>query len=688
MSGYIMPPRRTPSDFAKGRITQDELLRVAIANDSNISRARQALRTGNVEQLTPVQSESPSELLENTARQEADARQNLERLGFRSQEAASIVSQLDKDEKEGFNRAYPQIKKDVMDRYDVKLLTPTFFLEYLRQYLTVLLASRGVKYATGGTGAGNSNEELVNTTEELFGVIPNREQVGILIDAANRNGASVDVREALSNIQRNIPTAEDFTNMSMEHKMLAIQERLDILRAVPSRNQTQTIIDQMRNHSRGEILNDLYQFSTSVLDMGEDTVLDPSNWGVEESDYDGDSDDEAEGTYSRSSGASSSLLNRGFRNDDSTIVEGSDDEEVSRVIPKPPTRQISNNSTDITNELMQQQKDRLRTVPSDERGDREEKEDTRGDRTANQIQQEQILEEIRRGRSNIGEEIPDFDSPVRDRLNYITPDAPETPKILTSRAQLLTAPIYKLGETYLYYYNRGEIGRLMDTKRDIPIERTSQITKSREIAERGGRASGKVYIGDTNIIDLLEGALPQLGAGIRRRTQKMATSMPRMKVGRGISVKQVPSYREFGKYAIHMPQLEQQDILNVKYKSLGQIPKFKPVAVSDVFRDFLLDLIETGKINKRTYNSIDENERCLFEEMSIGAGIWNSLGLKRTTTNKDEQDEKQFELLKGEYVAGNNNPQVLAELRRLVIKFMNSGRIRKQQGLDLLVELS
>ena len=74
MSGYIMPPRRTPSDFAKGRITQDELLRVAIANDANISRARQALRTGNVEQLTPVQSESPSELLENTARQEADAR--------------------------------------------------------------------------------------------------------------------------------------------------------------------------------------------------------------------------------------------------------------------------------------------------------------------------------------------------------------------------------------------------------------------------------------------------------------------------------------------------------------------------------------------------------------------------------------------------------------------------------------
>ena len=39
MSGYIMPPRLRPSDYIKGKITQDDLLKVAIANDANIAKA-------------------------------------------------------------------------------------------------------------------------------------------------------------------------------------------------------------------------------------------------------------------------------------------------------------------------------------------------------------------------------------------------------------------------------------------------------------------------------------------------------------------------------------------------------------------------------------------------------------------------------------------------------------------------
>ena len=164
--------------------------------------------------------------------------------------------------------------------------------------------------------------------------------------------------------------------------------------------------------------------------------------------------------------------------------------------------------------------------------------------------------------------------------------------------------------------------------------------------------------------------------------------MSKIKVGRGIAVKETPSYKEYGKYAIHIPQLEQQDLLNVKYKSLGQIPKFKPIPVSDVFRDFILDLLENGKPNGRVYTQIAPEERKFFEEMSIGAGVWNSLGLKRTTTSTDEEESKRFELLRGEYLAGNNNPKVISELRKLVVKMMNDGRIRKSQGVELLMELS
>jgi hypothetical protein len=82
------------------------------------------------------------------------------------------------------------------------------------------------------------------------------------------------------------------------------------------------------------------------------------------------------------------------------------------------------------------------------------------------------------------------------------------------------------------------------------------------------------------------------------------------------------------------------------------------------------------------------DERKLFEKVATGAGIFHSLKLKKTITDTDRDENDRFNLLKGEYLAGNNSQKVLQELRRLVIKFMNDGRIHKTQGMNFLMELS
>ena len=45
-------------------------------------------------------------------------------------------------------------------------------------------------------------------------------------------------------------------------------------------------------------------------------------------------------------------------------------------------------------------------------------------------------------------------------------------------------------------------------------------------------------------------------------------------------------------------------------------------------------------------------------------------------------------MLKGQYLAGNNNPSVIRELRWFVVKFLSDGRLKRNQALDLLLELS
>ena len=180
------------------------------------------------------------------------------------------------------------------------------------------------------------------------------------------------------------------------------------------------------------------------------------------------------------------------------------------------------------------------------------------------------------------------------------------------------------------------------------------------------------------------------GTGIagKLKASKVKVKVPKMKIASGIADKKLPPYRQLGKYVIHNKQLQDNDILNVKYKSLGRIPQFKPIPVSDIFKEYLNDVLDSGKHNARVYDSVPTEERKVWEKIVQGAGLSDTLKIKKTITNGEQDDLERFEMLKGQYIAGNNNPAVIRELRRFVVKFLSDGRLKRNQALDLLLELS
>jgi hypothetical protein len=183
---------------------------------------------------------------------------------------------------------------------------------------------------------------------------------------------------------------------------------------------------------------------------------------------------------------------------------------------------------------------------------------------------------------------------------------------------------------------------------------------------------GKNDIGSTT-------AVPQPLQGIGVRTKK---------IGTGIRLEKEPSYKEFGKYCIHMPQLLNKDVLNVKYHSLGGIPDFKPLAISENYKDLMVDLLTNNKLNHSLYKQLPLQEKKHFEKVSIGAGIFNKLGISKLHNDDDKKDMERFELVRGEIEAGNDNPKLLKEMKHFVIKFLNDGKITKQTAFNLLLELS
>lgn len=668
---YIIPPRLRKSDYTKGAITQDEYLRIAAANDANIAAARKAVKMGEVVQLTPVQSATPDELLADIGKQESDARSNLLRLGFRDQEASSIVAQLinEPDVLRMLNINFPSIEADIKKRFNQRLVTPTFFLEYLREYNDTLVASRGLDVNSSAAVRRPLNA-LINNVAELKAIIPDRNSLDRIVNELQRSGeVSRSVVENISALRDVIPTEAQLRALQQEgsaESLRNIQRILDALQDVPTRDE----VDEMsRNISKGirEVgRENLIALANSVPNKREIEELKDIMFELQGFTY---GKPEAElpfpqnippmysglrGNLSVPSGqpiATGSLGNQQAEQvfySDTLPLQITEPVRVEGVNSIEDFRDL--NFGDKKKVIKRLKLQDLIDFPIDPT-------------TSKKVTISNLTKYILEGDMELNFQI---ESLVAEALGFPPPPAPAP-----------STPIPLL---------RGSRG---NPKTETPA--TSRQLE-REVEEEVSPLPFQVITEQTGL------GMKRLGKGysythptilakVERKKEK-GSGLKKIKLGKGISVAEQPTYKEFGKYAIHIPQLEDQDILNVKYKSLGGIPKFKPFPVSDVFRDFLLDILDGKRANERVYLQIDPKERKSFEEIAIGAGVWSGLGLKRTTTNDDEEDRKRFEVLRGIYTAGNNSPQVLQELRRLVVKFMNNGKMKKNQGLELLMELS
>lgn len=162
----------------------------------------------------------------------------------------------------------------------------------------------------------------------------------------------------------------------------------------------------------------------------------------------------------------------------------------------------------------------------------------------------------------------------------------------------------------------------------------------------------------------------------------------RIKVGKGVELDNEPTYRTFGKYVIHMKHLKGKGVANFKYPSLGSIPSIKPKPITEEYREFILDVLETGRPNERQLRRLSDDEREHFERVCLGAGLLEHFKMKRTGDEDDKERVDRFNILRGQVLAGNNNENVIKELRGLVVRFINEGRITRQEGTNMLMELS
>jgi hypothetical protein len=572
-----------PSDYSKGVMTQDELLRIAIANDANVAQARAGFQRGEVQALTPQQLKSPAELQADQALQERTALDNLLRL-FQYREASAIIGELNPDEIFTMNQAFPQIERDINKRFAKGLLSPTFFIEYLRKFKEELEQSKGV--STNLSSITNKFNTLTDNINDIRAILPTREQFATLEQRlANTFRQLPDyivrpVVERINRLQENIPSSREFQRISADQELLQFETLTmlqDLTSTMPTRAQIQKILDDI-NSGRVDAIIGFQQVQDAISGVS-DAQLD----GLEE-------------------------LKREIAESSSTIIGGDNIEILAQVVV--------------------------------------------GVQSVSRLAVAKIIG------SSTG-------TPSVQSFVYIVNEL--------GNEKLTAGKLTKLAENNAgfrnwYASNVGSGKPTIGNLKDYILENSLQAP-SGAVSDATSRETFSTE---------------KSGFGLKAKNGRIRTK----KIGEGVKYEPEPTYRQFGKYVINIPQLKERDILNVKFPSLGRIPQFKPTPISDVMKEFILELLDTGKVSNRIYEQIPIEERQLFEKIATGAGILNALKLKRTISNDDKEDNDRFTLLKGEYLAGNNSVALLKELRKLVVKFMSQGKISKHDGMNLLIELS
>ncbi len=573
---------RNPSDYSKGVMTQDELLRIAIANDANVAQARAGFQRGEVQSLNPQQLKSPAELQADIALQEKTALDNLLRL-FQYREASAIIAELTPDEVFTMNQSFPQIEREINRRFAKGLLSPTFFVEYLRKFKEELEQSKGV--STNLSSITNKFNALTDNINDIRAILPTKNQFANLQDFLENEidrlprMVVAPLLDRIQRLQNAIPSNEEFRKVSAEQE-LGQYETLNLLQNItanmPTQVQVQRIIQDI-NSGRVDIMLGVQQIEEAIS-------------GVSDAQLDALDDLKREIAESSSAGI------RGGENIDiiSQVVVGT------------------------------------RAVP----------------------------------RLAVARAVLASGTPSTTQNIYIVGEVGNQKLTLAELKALL---VREDGFRNWYATNVGGVANLSNLK-DYILTNALQAPSSAM----------------SDATDKETFNTEKSGFGLKAKNGRIRTK----KIGAGVKYEPEPTYRQFGKYVINMPQLKERDILNVKFPSLGRIPQFKPTPISDVMKDFILELLDTGKVSNRIYEQIPIEERQLFEKIATGAGILNALKLKRTISNEDKEDNDRFTLLKGEYLAGNNSVALLKELRKLVVKFMSQGKISKQDGMNLLIELS
>ena len=119
------------------------------------------------------------------------------------------------------------------------------------------------------------------------------------------------------------------------------------------------------------------------------------------------------------------------------------------------------------------------------------------------------------------------------------------------------------------------------------------------------------------------------------------------------------------------------------------IQGLKYQSISDNLIKMIDNILDSKEFNENEFDDLDNDEKLIYKMIIKKCNIAGKINVRLDRLNTDEVEKlkNDFNVVIGEIEAGNNNPKLLTDAKKMINEMLNKKMISNNQALNLLRNL-
>jgi hypothetical protein len=179
---------------------------------------------------------------------------------------------------------------------------------------------------------------------------------------------------------------------------------------------------------------------------------------------------------------------------------------------------------------------------------------------------------------------------------------------------------------------------------------------------------------------------PRMGTGLVKKNYNVLQDKD-IDWKSGVSVPNVARYVPFGRFVINKRRLG-EGIISIRTPCGACLNDIKSERVSPNILSVVRTILGGGSPTFEDIERMSDDERNYIHRLASRASLTDRLSIPAPDKKKDEQDINQFEIMKGQIMAGNDSHKLHKDFKLLVMKLMDKKLLPKRQATDILFKMA